>query len=183
MVNLIHEDPQKFFEFVNGSKKTNDDLPNEMVLGDKKSSNRGEIAQYFATHFAKAYTEPDYSKNENYSGDDPLLKNLCANFPTINITEELVTDTINNLPSNMVSGPDGIPNILIKKCMPTLLKPITHMLKHSLETGVVPEIWRKSFVKPVHKSGVKAKVENYRGVALQCVIPKLLDSIVATTQL
>ncbi|XP_055306571.1 uncharacterized protein LOC129570873 [Sitodiplosis mosellana] len=169
MENLINEDPQKFFEFVNGSKKTNDDLPNEMVLGDKKSSNRGEIAQFFATHFAKAYTEPDYTKNEKYSEDEPLLKDLCANFPTINKTEELGTDTINNLPNNMVSGPDGIPNIFVKEFTTALLKPITHMLKKSLDTGFVPEIWKSSFVRPVHKSGVKAKVENYRGVALQCV--------------
>ncbi|XP_055306583.1 uncharacterized protein LOC129570883, partial [Sitodiplosis mosellana] len=168
MENLINEDPQKFFEFVNGSKKTNVDLPNEMVLGDKKSSNRGVIAQFFATHFAKAYTEPDYTKNENYSEDEPLLKDLCANLPTINITEELVMDTINNLPNNMVSGPDGIPNIFVKECTTALLKPITHMLKKSLDTGFVPEIWNSSFVRPVQKTGVKAKVENYRGVALQC---------------
>ncbi|XP_055307226.1 uncharacterized protein LOC129571458 [Sitodiplosis mosellana] len=143
MENLINEDPQKFFEFDNGSKKTNDDLPNEMVLGDKKSSNRGEIAKSFATHFSKAYTEPDYTKNENYSEDEPLLKDLCAKFPTINITEEMVMDTINNLPNNMVSGPDGIPNIFVKECTTALLKPITHMLKKSLDTGFVPEIWKR----------------------------------------
>ena len=179
MEQLINEDPQKFFEFVNASNKRNNDLPNEMVLGDKKSGNHREIAQFFATHFAKAYTKPDSSIIEDNSGDEPLLKDLCANFPKIDVTEELVLDAMNNLPNNMVSGPDEIPNFFIKKCLPALLKPITFMLKESLETGFVPEIWKKSFVRPVHKGGLRAKVENYRGVALQCIIPKLLDSIVA----
>jgi len=53
------------------------------------------------------------------------------------------------------------------------------MLRTSLKTGVVADIWRKSFVRPVHKNGAKNKIDNYRGVALQCVIPKLLDSIIA----
>ena len=179
MEQIINDDPQKFFEFVNSSKKRKDDVPNEMTFENKKSTNRREIAQFFATHFAKAYTKPDINTNCCYDDDIQLLEGLCAHFPTIDITEELVADAINDLPNNMVSGPDGIPNIFVKKCMLALLKPITHMLKHSLETGYVPEIWKKSFVRPVHKSGLKIKVENYRGVALQCVIPKLLDSIVA----
>ncbi|XP_055308086.1 uncharacterized protein LOC129572174, partial [Sitodiplosis mosellana] len=75
----------------------------------------------------------------------------------------------------MVSGPDGIPNIFVKECTTALLKPITHMLKKSLDTGFVPEIWKSSFVRPVHKSGVKAKVKNYRGVALHTL--RVFDSM------
>ncbi|XP_055308107.1 uncharacterized protein LOC129572189, partial [Sitodiplosis mosellana] len=164
---------------ISSHPKWNGDLPNGMVFGDKKSGNNREIAQFFATHFAKALTKPDSSIIDDNSGDEPFLKDLCANFPTIDITEELVLDAINNLPNNMVSGPDEIPNVFLKKCLPALLKPITYMLKESLETGFVPEIWKKSFVRPVHKSGLRTNVENYRGVALQCIIPKLLDSIVA----
>lgn len=97
----------------------------------------------------------------------------------IEITEELIMEKVNELPNNLVSGPDGIPNIFIKRCIHTLIKPIAHMLNESLNTGLVPAIWKCSYVKPIHKNGPKNKIENYRGVALQCIIPKLLDSIVA----
>ena len=40
MEHLINDDPQKFFEFVNSSNKTVNDIPNEMMLGDKISGKK-----------------------------------------------------------------------------------------------------------------------------------------------
>lgn len=85
MENLIYDDPKKFFEFVNSSNKNVDDIPDEMMLGDKMSGNRGEKAQLFATHFATAYSIPEVD----------FLKGLFENFPTIDITEDLVMAMIN----------------------------------------------------------------------------------------
>lgn len=41
----------------------------------------------------------------------------------------------------------------------------------------VPAIWKRSFIRPFFKSGYRKKNQNYRGVALPCVISKLFDSI------
>lgn len=180
MEQLIDDDPMKFFEFVKTCRNTHDDLPGEMEYNGKRIDTQLDIANSFASHFATAYIQPNSKTANVYNYDEPLLRNLCANFPTIDINEDLVLEKINKLPNNMVSGPDGIPNIFIKKCAHTLLKPITHILRESLKTGFVPDIWKKSYVRPVHKSGIRSKIENYRGVALQCIIPKLLDSIIAS---
>ena len=179
MEQLIDEDPKKFFEFVNTSKKSSADLPNEMEYRNRKVHNKYGIANLFAEHFANSYTGPNGIISDNYYDNDPHLRDICANIPTINITEDMVSEKINELPGNLVSGPDGIPNIFIKNTIVSLLKPITHLLNRSLQSGFVPNIWKQSFVRPIHKSGVKNKIENYRGVAIQCIIPKLLDSIVA----
>ena len=40
-------------------------------------------------------------------------------------------------------------------------------------------LWKKSYIRPIFKSGKKSQVENYRGVAVQCTILKILNSIIA----
>ena len=179
MEELIHADPHKFFEFVNVSKKSSDDLPREMEYNNKKVHSQTDIANLFAEHFSNSYTKPTGKIAENYYHEESNLKDMCVNIPSIDITEELISSKVSKLPNNMVSGPDGVPNVFIKNTITQLIKPITYLLKQSVENSYVPNIWKKSYVRPIHKSGVKYKIENYRGVALQCVIPKLLDSIIA----
>ncbi|XP_055309013.1 uncharacterized protein LOC129572922 [Sitodiplosis mosellana] len=180
MEQLIDKDPTKFFEYVNCVRKTHDDLPSEMEYNGVKLNCQQDIADTFAKHFEKAYTKQNDVQTDSYKDCESLLRDLCINIPTIEITDDLILETVNILPNNTVSGPDGIPNIFIKKCIHTLVKPITHILSESLKTGFVPDIWKRSYVRPIHKSGIKAKIDNYRGVALQCVISKILDSIVSS---
>lgn len=72
--------------------------------------------------------------------------------------------------ADLVTGPDHIPNIFIKKCASSLLKPITALLKSSFTRGSVPDIWKRSFVQPIFKCGNKSDVSNYRSVAIQWAI-------------
>lgn len=152
-----------------------------MIYGDMSANDWSSIANLFGQHFATAYTasSPNCIDHFNINNDCiPRIRNILSNITPININEETVLEYISKLPNNMISGPDGIPNIFIKKCASPLLTPITQLLIVALETHTVPSIWRQSYVRPVYKSGGRNNIENYRGVALQCVISKLLDSIV-----
>lgn len=53
------------------------------------------------------------------------------------------------------------------------------LLSESFRYCIIPQIWKKSYVRPIFKSGKKSQIENYRGVAIQCTIPKILDLIIA----
>lgn len=108
------------------------------------------------------------------------IRDICANIPKINITEQLVYEQLKEIPDNLVKGPDNIPNCFIKRCAHQLLKPITNLLYISINEGKTPSIWKCSYVRPIFKSGNKMDVKNYRGVAIHCCIPKLLDSIIAS---
>ncbi|XP_031637720.1 uncharacterized protein LOC116350127 [Contarinia nasturtii] len=176
---LINEDPKIFFNFVNQKKNRSDELPAEMEYNGNKAEDRQQIVEMFATHFSTAYSQ--HNEENKYDISDAVrLQNICAAIPEINITDDLVSEKISELPLDLVSGPDGIPNIFIKNCLPSLLYPITILLRESLQSNCIPQIWKTSFVRPVFKSGNRNKVENYRGVALQCIISKLLDSIVTS---
>ncbi|XP_063923028.1 uncharacterized protein LOC135137335 [Zophobas morio] len=47
------------------------------------------------------------------------------------------------------------------------------------DESLFPDLWKNCYVTPIFQSGVKTKVENYRGVCNQLVIPKILDEIVS----
>lgn len=182
MQQLISEDPQQFFKHVNYTKKQSNDLPRTMKLNDKTANNPKEVAELFRTFFNSVYVPHDEHAITNFeikSKHTDKIKNICANIPPIEIDEKVIEEAIKNLPNNLVAGPDNIPNIFIKNCLESLITPITNILKSSLNEAEVPVIWKQSFVRPIFKNGNKSDIKNYRGVAIQCTIPKLLDSIIA----
>lgn len=181
MEEWISSDPTKFFDHVSFLNKSHQDLPNEMEFESVKVNKRSDIANSFAKFFATAYTQPNADAIKQFDDGNEYIdkiRNLCDHIPKITITEELVAQKIRELPNNLVAGPDGIPNLFIKNCMDSLVKPITLLLKTSLETAQVPAEWKKSYLRPIFKSGPKHMINNYRGVALQSIIAKILDSIV-----
>ena len=49
----------------------------------------------------------------------------------------------------------------------------------SLKLSYCPDIWKSSYIIPLHKNGSRNDVSNYRGIAKLSVIPKLFEHIIA----
>lgn len=47
-----------------------------------------------------------------------------------------------------------------------------------LHTSVIPDNWKLSYLTPIPKKGNIHDVTNYRGIAMQSVIPKLFDMLI-----
>lgn len=76
------------------------------------------------------------------------------------------------------AGPDGIPPMFWRNCRSQLSEPITELYIKSLQTGVMPKLWKESFVTPVYKSGNKHDIENYRPISKINTVPKLFEKII-----
>lgn len=60
----------------------------------------------------------------------------------------------------------------------TKLIPIIHQYySRILEHGIIPQNWKLNFIVPIPKKGSKLDVSNYRGIALQSVLPKIFDKL------
>ena len=54
------------------------------------------------------------------------------------------------------------------------------IFSRSLQDGIFPTLWKKSFVNPVHKQGDRTSVLNYRPICLLSPIASLLEHIINT---
>ena len=72
---------------------------------------------------------------------------------------------------------DGIGPKLITKAL-ALFQPLHHLFSLSLAQHYIPEEWRIHQITPIHKSGDRSLVNNYRPIALLCTVSKVLDKII-----
>ena len=77
---------------------------------------------------------------------------------------------------------DPLPNVLLKSCLDTLLKPITDIINASLCSGLFPDNFKHSHVNPLLKktSLPKEDLNSYRPVFSVSFISKILEKVVAS---
>ena len=171
--NSITDNPKYFWKFVNDRKKSRG-IPNEMSLFHTFANGGENISNLFAKFFSSVYVIDDNSNSDfNFSLDGEV----CDSGLNVNLAE--IFEYISQLKSSCNPGPDGVPSILLKNCVFSISLPLFLLFKTSLSLGNFPTIWKNSYVTPIFKSGNRNKIDNYRGVCNQSVIPKILDFIVA----
>jgi len=93
------------------------------------------------------------------------------------VTESELSEVVNQL-NNSAPGYDGITAPIIKSTLPAISRPLLHLCNTSLTTGIYPDKLKTAKVTPVHKSGCKTNIYNYRPVSVLPVISKILEKII-----
>ncbi|KAL1446370.1 hypothetical protein WDU94_006570 [Cyamophila willieti] len=168
----LKSDPRSFWKFANITRKA-DGLPKNMFLADTISSDGKETADLFATSFSRAY-----ETSAHPTPDYPHLDIIDFGSFTLSFSE--VSGALSSLPDKFSSGPDHVPPYILKKCAAVLARPLSDLFNFSLSSGVYPSQWKSSFVFPIHKSGDRSNISNYRGVCIQSTIPKVLDKLISS---
>lgn len=121
-----------------------------------------------------------------YSNQNPNINNCISdindnlytsNLASLKLLVEEIFQSLSTLDLNLCPGPDGIPNILLRSCSYSLAVPIHKLFSHSLSKGIFPFQWKNSYITPIHKSGIKSLVSNYRPITKLSAIPKLLEML------
>lgn len=128
-------------------------------IGQKLASVISTAAQPSPSHLSKSSNPP-------------------GSFVLLEVDNADVDSIISSLRQDSATGWDGIPAKLIKLCRHVFGPLITHIVNCSIASGIFPNAWKKAVIHPIHKSGNRDCVDNYRPIAVLPVISKIMEKII-----
>lgn len=152
----------------------------------KESTNRlkthnGDVTEddeIIAQEMNRAFNSVYVREDANRPSVDPDSVFQGPKLQEILVTREDVQRKLKGLDSTKANGPDGVSPLVLKECSEVLCAPILDIFKSSLDSGSVPDDWRRANISPIHKKGSKMEPLNYRPVSLTSVISKVIESII-----
>ena len=76
-------------------------------------------------------------------------------------------------------GSVSIPSCVFKNCSESLAVPLSFIFNSCIDTNIIPDDWKISFITPVYKGkGKKNSIENYRPISILSPVAKLFESYI-----
>lgn len=95
------------------------------------------------------------------------------------ITAYEVADALSHVNIYKSSGPDGIPNWLLRDFAYIIAEPVCNIMNASITNGVVPDLWKQADVVPIPKSHPPTSINNdLRPISLTPTLSKILEKLV-----
>ena len=123
---------------------------------------------YFSAVFGRPISEPPPP------GIHSIVPHLSNDLSVITLSTDEVYKVLSTLNPSKSPGPDEVTSRLLKDLALELAGPLTCLFNKSMASGQFPDKWKDANLTPVHKSGSKNLVSNYRGIALLSVVSKVL---------
>lgn len=175
-------DIKETWKNINKIIKGNNDksgFPETMQSNSGILNNPQEIADGFNSFYVNI--GPQLSSNIHSSTDPTTYLpnvNLPNSFMLFLSDHNEVKEVIMSLRPKLSSGFDSISPKLLKETHEGVVAPLLHIINLSLATGIVPDKTKIAKVVPIHKSGSKSMINNYRPVSLLPTFSKILEKIV-----
>ena len=168
------KDPKGFYQLY--KSKTRESIGPLKAINGSMIENGEEISRELNNYFLSVFSQEVDEELE----PEQIFRGLENNKLTdIGISKEIVCKEIGRLKKNKSPGPDDIFPRIIKECREVLSEPLAKIFRKSLDTGIVPKLWRQANVVPIFKKGDKAESSNYRPISLTSIIGKMLEAIIA----
>ena len=169
-------DKHSFFRHLNCvTGRTHRYSVKKVVVDDNEYTKPEDIAEKFNEHFStigQTINERIDPCSKTYAEKETEFSMFLR--PT-NPTE--IIRIIQNLKSHKEFGPDGIPAEVIKHCASVLAPLLSDLINLSFSQGCFPSCLGAAKVIPLHKSGDKANMTNYRPISLLSVISKIFERV------
>lgn len=184
LIQVAQRDNKKMWkavkEITNTSKNTSH--PNELLsLSSSPQSSLNEINTYFVNVGRSLADKIEQKKTGNLStatSSTSLTLTQSDSLVLESTNEEEVKRLIGNLKTDCATGHDEISSSFLKTYINFLAPPLTFIFNSCLQYGVFPDSLKKSVVSPIHKSGDRDRVTNYRPISILPALSKLLERLI-----
>ena len=172
LVDLISEAPKLFHSYLRERKKGCPSVGPLRTSEGYLIQSSLQMSEEFARAFTAVYVVTRPVSPAPYQEYVGVMEEISVHYD--NVLKVLLS-----LSSSTSPGPDGIHPAFLKNCASVVALPLTLIIRRSLETGVVPQEWKRSRVVPIFKSGSKCDPLNYRPVSLTSCCCKVAERLLA----
>ena len=168
----INRHPEHMWNFIH-TKERRTRIPGVMNHNGFTIDSPREIVETFANYFSSVFLPK--SDPSTSSTDNPFSPNICLEPVTVC----QVLSVIRQMSASSSVGHDEIPYFLVHDCAEALAFPLATIYNKSIEKAQFPTIWKIARVVPIHKSGLKTTISNYRPISLLSVFSKIFERLIS----
>ncbi len=173
---LIHSrNDKKFWNFVSSRLKCNNRIPALLDCNDDLRTDNEGKAEVLNSQFSSVFISDDGvslgldTNNDRHQHTTQLSVEEIEEFD--------VCRTLHQLPNKFSSGPDGVPQILLKRLAISLAHPLGMIFNFSLATSSLPSDWTCANITPVFKKGMASEASNYRPISITSTVCRVFEKI------
>ena len=127
-----------------------------------------------ANHFNKYFVSKSTPIN-NSSLPSLFVFYSKSRFSSLNIIEDNILKIVRALNTNKAHGHHEMSVRIIKICDEAIAKPLSLTYYNCIEKDIFPDVWKKSNIVPVYKTGDKQILDNYRLISLLPICGEILE--------
>ena len=174
-VERIKANPKYFFSYAKSFSKVKQNISTLLNSNQELVTDRKELANILQQQFCSVFSDPNCPDTSVPTFTvPPIIKGDTE----IVFTPESIEEAISEIKLDSAPGPDGIPEILLKRCATSLSVPIHLMWSESMSSGIVPNFYKTGYVSPLFKKGSRCEAGNYRPVTLTSHVVKVYERVV-----
>lgn len=159
--------PKKFWRYLSDERDSISQIKNsEQIIKDPEHI-ANEMNKFFQSVFTK------HTSNA-------LLPPYTVKIPMeeLIVNEEGILSLLQKLDQKKSTGPDQITNSFLSRYANWTSKYLFKIYTLSLQTSQIPDDWCNAVVVPIHKSGPKLEISNYRPVSLTSSCCKIMEHVI-----
>eukprot|EP00795_Rhopilema_esculentum_P010406 gene10406-19107_t len=108
----------------------------------------------------------------------PVHKRTDKKFNFRSLSKLEIEKYLKSIKRNKSTGIDNLPSCLLKDAARTISAPLTHLINLSLQTRIFRADRKRAKIVPVHKSGSRSSLDNYRPISVLPVLSKVIEKTV-----
>lgn len=141
-------------------------------ITDKK-----EMANLFNSRFVNIGSElASKIKSTQYNNNDRIISQNSLFLAPTNPLE--IVHIILQLKNNKSAGIDHLKSEILKAVVDDIAEPLSYIFNNAIEKGHFPSQFKTSIIIPLHKSGDKNTIGNYRPISLITAICKIFEKVI-----